>query len=1034
MAERKYWKGIEERNATEEVFAVGSKEFAEELPTSNDLENFNLDSSNSNRRDFLKLMGFSVTAAAVAASCEMPVRKSIPYLVKPDDITPGIANYYASSFFDGTEYASVLVKTREGRPIKIESNPKSKITPQGTSAVAQATVLNLYDNNRSQFPKAGAEKTTWENLDKEVKAKLTAIKAAGGNIRILSSTIISPSTKEAIKKFVAEYPKTEHVIYDAISYSGLLNANEKSFGKRVMPGLLFDKASLIVGIGADFLGTFGSTVENANRYSATRKVDAEKKSMSRHIQVESYLSLTGSNADTRVVVKPSQEGLAVAYLYNKITGSGAAVSLGAEAEQKLNGIASELKAAKAGTSIVISAVNDENVQTLVNAINATLGNIGTTIDFNEHSNIVQGDDAKVAELLADLKGGKVAGLIVYEANPAYNYGDAQLVKDAIAKADLSVCLNERIDETSVLCKFHAPNHNYLEAWNDLEPKNGHFSIGQPTIAPLFDTRHASESLLRFAGIITDYYDFVKENWRTTTLGGVSVFNVSWDHAVANGVYHKAASEGVVSFRGDAAAASNAVKSNTKTSDGLEVILYQKVGIRDGRHAGNPWLQEMPDPVSKATWDNYAAISPQLAEKLKCTLALFRTGHGLGTKKSHGTETDVIKVTVNGKDLMLPVIIQPGLGENTIAVALGYGREVGSKTGKNGENAYPWVKVTNGSRQYFGAATASLEAGKSFLIAQTQLHHTINDGVNEHDRPLVKETTLEEYKKNELAGNEDREEVVEHLTTLYGHHTYPGNKWGMSIDLNSCYGCGSCVVACSAENNVPVVGKLEVSRSREMHWMRIDRYYAGNPDKADDISVIFQPLMCQHCDNAPCENVCPVSATNHSTEGINQMAYNRCIGTRYCANNCPYKVRRFNWFDYQNADSFTKGSFFDNDKGHDPAHMNEDLTRMVLNPDVTIRSRGVMEKCTFCVQRIQGGKLEAKKAGRMLIDGEIKTACQTACPANAITFGNVNDENSAVRKLVNNERTFKVLEQIHTQPAVSYMTKIRNKQKSESSKA
>jgi Fe-S-cluster-containing dehydrogenase component len=744
--------------------------------------------------------------------------------------------------------------------------------------------------------------------------------------------------------------------------------------------------------------------------------------------VEGYMSLTGSNADTRIVVRPSQEGLAVLYLFNKITGGGAAPSL--PQAKELDGVAAELLAAK-GKSLVVCGSNDENVQVLVNGINAALGNLGATIDFNEFYNLKQGNDAQLTALVEEMKGGKVSGLFILEANPVYNYPDAQEFKDALVKVDLTVCLNERVDETSILCDYHAPNHHYLEAWTDLEPKNGHFSITQPTIAPLFDTRGAGESMLRFAGNNTDYYDYIRANWSKSVYNGglFTTFDTFWDYSVANGVAERAATTGgaVPSFAGDVNGAAGAVK-NTGNSSDIDIILYEKVGIRDGKYAGNPWLQELPDPVSKATWDNYACIPYQLAEKLGCKQAISRSEKGLGAMssafgtfgKGHGTDTDVINVNINGKALRLPVIIQPGTPQDTIAIALGYGSEI---AGKNrlpvGRNVYQLTGAVNGARQYsFTGAKVSLVKGE-YPIAQTQHHHTVDDGNNK--RPLVKETTLAEYKKNPAAGNEDREEVLHHLKTLYGYHTYTGHKWGMSIDLNSCFGCGSCVIACTAENNVPVVGKDEVRRSREMHWLRIDRYYSG---EVDNPSVIFQPMLCQHCENAPCENVCPVSATNHSSDGINQMAYNRCIGTRYCANNCPYKVRRFNWFDYQNADSFKKGTFFDNE--HDVANMNDDLTRMVLNPDVTVRSRGVMEKCTFCVQRIQDSKLTAKKEGRKLVDGEIKTACQAACTSGAIVFGNMNDESSEVSKRNQNERTFKVIEEIHTLPAIGYLTKVRNR--------
>ncbi|CAN5430190.1 TAT-variant-translocated molybdopterin oxidoreductase [soil metagenome] len=1039
MAEQQFWKGLDEKFHDPEFMQQAGKEFPEELPGFG----AKLQQANTSRRDFLKVLGFSVGAATIAASCEMPVRKSIPYLVKPDEITPGIANYYASSYVDGGKYCSILVKTREGRPIKIEGNNLSKITYGGTDAAAQASVLSLYDTYRPKGPVAMTKATTWADLDKAVFDKLQAIKAAGGAIRILSSTIISPSLKAAVAKFVEQYPGTELVQYDAISYSGLLDANEQSFGKRVVPNYRFENAKVIVSLGADFLGTWISPTEYAYNYSINRKVSKDNAKMSRHYQIESWASLTGLNADVRVPVKPSEETAAAITLYNLVAGkTGGATINGGKLESKYAGsienAAADLVAAK-GAALVVSGSNDVNVQLIVNALNQLLDSYGTTIDLNEYSNLRQGNDTQYNKLVADVVAGNVKGLILLNANPAYNLPKGDAFIEALKKVEVTVSLNDKKTETDTLIQYLAPDHHFLESWGDAEPRNGHISIIQPTIDPLFNTRSAGESLLRFAGIDQTYYDFVRANWNANIFGkqsGLTTFGNFWDRAVHDGVFTytpTAAAPVAVGAATDAApaastggtidvaAAGAAALANVK-SGGIELVVYEKTAIVDGKDGDNPWLQELPDPVSKVTWDNYACVSLAFAEANKLDMTADRT------KKSYGRTVQTIKLNATGYEVELPVHIQPGMPDNTIAIALGYGREVVGKTGEVGENAYPFITAYKNGAQSRYANDAKFEVtGRDYKLAQTQTHFSVSDGLNQ--RPIVKTTTLEEYAKDPASGNHDRAHVKEHLLTLYGYHEFPGHKWGMGIDLNSCFGCGACVVACNAENNIPVVGKKEVTLYREMHWLRIDRYYFGD---VDNPSAVFQPMMCQHCDNAPCENVCPVSATNHSTEGLNQMAYNRCIGTRYCANNCPYKVRRFNWFDYWGADSFTLTGALENN--YDPHEMSQDLTRMVLNPDVTVRSRGVMEKCSFCVQRIQEGKLNAKKQGRKLVDGDIKTACQAACVTGAIVFGDVNNQDAAATIMSNDDRGFKVIEEIHTLPSITYLTKVRNTSDKEQLKA
>lgn len=1008
MAENKYWKSLEEKYNDPEFIKQSGKEFKDELPVL--LGEKGIDKVSTGRRDFLKFLGFSVTAATVAAGCEMPVRKSIPYVVKPDEIVPGVPNYYASTYFDGADFVNVLVKTREGRPIKIEGNDLSPVTLGGTSAGAQASVLSLYDNTRPKGPIANGNKATWEAADKDITAKLEAIAAKGGAIRIVSSTIVSPSLNNAIKEFAVKYPTAKHVTYDAVSYSGILEANEKSFGKRGIPSYHFDKADVVVSVGADFLRSWVSPVEFSALYAKKRKVTkSNPNNLSRHIQFEGVFSQAGSNADKRVVVKPSQEDAVVLALYNAVAslagaGTFANPSLDAEVLSAVKEAAAELFKAS-GKSIVVSGSNDTNTQTLVNAINTLLQNYGATIDLNKHYNTRKGNDAEFAGFVNELKAGNVGAVIFLNANPVYNSAFGAELKDALKKAELTVSLSDQLDETSIAVNYLLPDHHYLESWGDAEPKAGVFSITQPTIDPLFDTRSALESLLAFTGVKTSAYDYIKAYWQNnifTQQSKFASFNVLWDRSVHDGIAETNATAAAVTFAGDIATAANAVAAK-KGGAGEEVVVYEKSGIREGKGAGNPLLQELPDPISKIAWDNYVALSPKYAKE-----------KGLASG-------DLVTVTAGKYSVTLPVHIQPGTAYGVFAIALGYGREVAGKAGSNiGKNAYPFISFNGNSFEKYATGASLAKAGGNYPLALTQTYHSIFDGLNE--RRVVKETTLEEYKKNPFAGNEDRAHVQEHLQTLYGYHDRPGHHWNLAIDLNSCIGCGACVVACNVENNIPIVGKQEVINAREMHWLRIDRYYAGDEENP---SVIYQPMMCQHCDNAPCENVCPVAATNHSSEGLNQMTYNRCIGTRYCANNCPYKVRRFNWFDYWGADSFNVENI-GVDNNHDPHGMTEDLTRMVLNPDVTVRSRGVIEKCSFCVQKIQGGKLAAKKEGRKLKDGDIKTACQAACATGAIVFGDVNDETSAVRKRLDDERTFAVLEEIHTLPNVTYLTKVRNK--------
>jgi len=1032
MSDKKYWQSFSELANSEEYEKRIQDEFQEDLPLEDRSGKGWLDGATP-RRDFLKYLGFS-TAAATLASCKTHVRTAVPFANKPENVVPGVAKYYATTYVQDGDVVPVLAKVRDGRPIKIEGNSLSAITKGGTSARVQASVLDLYDTNRLRHPKEKVVKgdqvsfeevPTFDQLDKAIADKLASL--GGSQVVLLTSTVTSPSTKEII----AGYPGLRHVQYDADSFSGMLLANEATFGKRAIPSYRFDKAKVIVSIGADFLATWLSPVEFAKGYSKGRKIDEKNPAMSKHYQFESHMSTTGANADERFTHRPTQTGAVVLDLFNLLSGAESASALG---DKKLGAgvykAMAELKA-NLGAGLVVCGSNDPNVQIIVNAINNLIGAYGTTIDWSTPVNYRQGIDADMTQLIADMNAGTVGALFVYGANPAYDHPEADKFKSALAKVNLAVSFSEKLDETSELCHYIIPHPHFLESWGDAEPKSGYFSFIQPTIHPLFKTRYYQTSLLKWGGGNTDYETYIRNYW-TGKLGG------GMEAALQNGVIEPAETVMTAgSFNSGSVSTAAAALATAKKGGEVELVLYQKVSVGTGKQAGNPWLQELPDPITKATWDNYVMMS--------MTMAKDRLGLDLTDKTKESTINNyeyfpgkpMVEVTANGKTVELPVLVIPGMDPNTIAIAVGYGRteKLGMTAGNVGKNVYGFKTGNGTTTDCYNASVDVKDLNKKYKIAQTQIH-----GSYENRTEVVKETTLATFLKHPDQFKSYREHLAEDFapqtgnyrveSTIYPDHLQPGLKWGMSIDMNSCVGCGACVVACHAENNVPVVGKSEVMRYHDMHWLRIDRYFVSDENNPDDVkAVVFQPMLCQHCDNAPCENVCPVAATNHSSEGLNQMTYNRCIGTRYCANNCPYKVRRFNWADYNGADSFPDNQDQWIVGKLDPVvhQMNDDLTRMVLNPDVTVRSRGVIEKCSFCVQRLQEGKLNAKKENRVLTDEDAKTACMTACPTDAIVFGNVHNKESHIAKVreENEGRLFYVIEQLHTLPNVSYLAKIRN---------
>jgi MoCo/4Fe-4S cofactor protein with predicted Tat translocation signal len=997
---KKYWKGLEEFNKTSEFVEINKNEFAEPLPIEDVLNEAGL-STVTPRRDFLKALGFGLGAVTLAACQPAPIHKSIPYLIKPEEVIPGVPNYYVSSF----KGQSIMVKTREGRPIKIEPNPLAGEFNNGTDAVAQASVLDLYDVSKLKTPVLKNDETTWAKVDAFVSTELAKAKASGKKIRIVSSSVYSPSTTAVVAEFIAAYPTTTHVQYDAVSYTGMIKANENSFGKAVIPKYHFERADLIVSFGADFLGTWLSGEEFTSQYMTNRNYKSlAKGKMSRHFQFEAGMSMTGTNADTRIPVKLSEQGPALITLYNAITGAnlaGGTLGNNVTADKALKLVAKELVQQR-GRALVVCGSNDVSIQTLVNAINSAIGSYGTTIDLDNPMKRYTGNDAQFAEFQNEMNRGEVAAVFFLDTNPVYDVINSKAFTDGLSKVPLKVSFSDRIDETSSLCDVIATNQNYLEAWGDASSYEGSYSIIQPTINPVFNSRQAEQSLLIWSNApVKDYYQYVRNNWEKNIL---PVLGKTWNDLLQTGVFsapEKPAAAYTFSLPLDAVVPS-IVNSSKALAKDIELEVYENGAMRDGKHANNAFLQELPDAVSKVTWDNYIALAPKFAESQ-------------GMK-----EFDVVEVKgSNGYTITLPVLIQPGQAQGTASIALGYGRTKVGKAGDNvGKNAFPFLSFSNGTLKYTSSVTIS-KTGGTYELAQTQTHHSFEG------RNIIREANFKEYVKNPASGTGKHEEGHKSYD-LWDKYEKPGNNWVMAIDLNACTGCGSCIVACNVENNIPVVGRDEVRKRREMHWLRIDRYYSfqeGNEsiseekeiahmENLDLVSVVHQPMLCQHCDHAPCETVCPVLATVHSSDGLNHMAYNRCVGTRYCANNCPYKVRRFNWFNYWND------SRFDN-------YLNNEFTQLVLNPDVTSRSRGVMEKCSMCIQRIQGGKLQAKLEKRPLKDGDIKMACQQACSANAIIFGDGNDPDSEVSKALRSERIYYVLEEINTQPGIGYMTKIRN---------
>ncbi len=1013
---KKYWKSVEELDGNSSIVeALKNNEFVEEIPTDEFLGNNDaLSSSSTTRRDFLKYVGFS-TAAATLAACEGPVHKSIPYVLQPEQIIPGVADYYATSVFDGFDFANLLVKTREGRPIKIDNNTIAGAKFSANARV-HASILSLYDSMRLKEPKIAGANASWADVNSKIASSIVEAKAKGSQVVLLTNTLASPSTEKLIAEFVAKNPNAKHVVYDAVSSSEALDAFETVYGERALVDYDFSKASLIVSVGADFLGDWQGGGYDAG-YAQGRIPKNGK--MSRHFQLEANMTLSGAAADKRLPMSTANQKQALVHIYNVVTGTSVAVSLDDQFKSEVTKAAQQLKAA-GSKGVLVSGIQDKNAQLLVLAINQKLASEAFTTSGTRQ--IRKGSNEKVAQLINEMKAGSVHTLIMSGVNPVYTLADSASFVEGLKKVTTSVAFSLKEDETASVATIAAPVPHYLESWNDLSLTKGTYSLTQPTIRPLFNTKQFQDVLLSLNGNVGTFYDYIKGTAASVIAGS------TWNKVLHDGVY-----VGVVptasAGSADYAAAATAL-SKSKASEAFELVLYTKTGLGDGQQANNPWLQEFPDPITRVSWDNYVTVSNADAKKLGLTNEIVANG---GLNGSYATIT-----TTEGTKLEnVPVIVQPGQAVGTVGLALGYGRKAALKEEMAvGLNAYSLYKGFNNVQ-----LVSLVKADGEHEFACVQGQKTL---MGRGD--IIKETTLEIFNtKDAKEWNEvpmvslDHKEVESTKVDLWDSFDRSvGHHFNLSIDLNACTGCGACVIACHAENNVPVVGKSEVRRSRDMHWLRIDRYYSsestfeGDNERKENIAglssslstfnemekagdnpqVAFQPVMCQHCNHAPCETVCPVAATSHGRQGQNNMAYNRCVGTRYCANNCPYKVRRFNWFLY------SQNSEFD-------YHMNDDLGRMVLNPDVNVRSRGVMEKCSMCLQMTQATILKAKREGRAIKDGEFQTACSNACSTGAMVFGDVNDADAKVAKLAADDRMYHLLEHVGTKPNVIYHVKVRN---------
>ena len=1044
---QKFWRNLEELADTEEFREFVEREYPQHA------EEWHDDVS---RRAFLKLMGASLALAGLSSCVYQPPEKIVPYVNQPEEIVPGKPLFFATAMPFPGGATPLLVRSNEGRPTKIEGNPdhpnnkNNDPNDRGSSATdlfAQASILTLYDPDRLQTITYREEISTWTAFVAAITNALDQHKKDGGaGLRFLTETVTSPTLAYQLKNILTLFTSAKWHQYEPAvgnAHAGAIVA----FGEPVNTIYRFDQADRILAIDSDFLSCGPGNLRYARDFATKRRVTAENKTMNRLYSVETTPTNTGAMADHKLSVRPSEIEGVVRAIATALGGAGVNVKMEVSGAPTytahsnwISAVARDLQQ-NAGRSIVI--VGDEqpaSVHALAHSMNEALGNVGKTVIYTDPIEARAEDQtASLRDLISDIDAGRVQTLVILGGNPVYNTpADLKLDQARMmnSKIGLRVHLSLYRNETSELCHWNIPESHYLESWSDARSFDGTVSIIQPLIAPLYDSKSAHE----FLSVFTNQsdrkgYDIVREFWQgeigaggkglgvgTTTSGAggaqtpnfankpiltapvtdaTTDFEMAWRKSVHDGFIPNTAvkpREGLT-VKAPTQSATPTPNPQSPTS-AFEIVFRTDPAIYDGRFANNGWLQELPKPVSKLTWDNVALLSPATARQLGITKKIGYYGGDIYVY--------TIKITYAGRSLVAPVWITPGQPDNVVTVHLGFGRRLAGRVGNGvGFDAY---SIRTADSPWFGSGVTVANTNDQYALAATQLHHLMEN------RDIVREQTLGDYlkepdkAKKESEGHGEERGESGYDESLYPRYNYDQRdydrnyKWGMAIDISSCVGCNACVVACQSENNVPIVGKQQVQRSREMHWLRIDSYYKGE-DENNPEGLYFMPVPCMQCEQAPCEPVCPVHATVHSAEGLNDMVYNRCVGTRYCSNNCPYKVRRFNFLLYQDWETPTY--------------------KLMRNPEVTVRSRGVMEKCTYCIQRIQNGKIEAEKEGRVLSDGEIVTACQAVCPTEAIVFGNINDPRSRVAKLKKEERNYSLLADLNTQPRTTYLSAMKN---------
>lgn len=1021
---KEYWRSVEEYADTPEFAEFVKGEFPLHAEDWND---------GLSRRNFVKVMGASLALAGLSGCVIQPPEKIVPYVRPNDDMLPGKPLFYATAMTMGGIATGLLARSYEGRPVKLEGNPEHPGSLGATDIYAQAALLDMYDPDRSQEIMYRGSPSSWQNFVNAIRAAIEENRKDGGaGVRFLTPTVTSPTLQAQFKQLTAELPNSKWIQYEPVNRDNALAGAKLAFGSPVHCVYRFDKADRILSLDADIFS--GSNVRYMADFAKGRKISEEKKEMNRLYAIETTTTLMGAKADHRLAVKPSQM-VEIAKAIAKAIGVAGASSTYTENEAWIAAMARDLTA-KRGKSLVIVGDNQPPiVHAIAHAINGALGNVGETVVYTDPivANSEKTQIEQLRELVADIDASRVKMLVILGGNPVYNTpADLKIDLNRLEnKVGLRVHLGQYFDETAEVCHWHVAEKHFLEMWSDARAYDGTASIIQPLIQPLYDGKSVHEIVQLFFRENFDKkdYDIVREYWQAQNIStgqtaaaaanavgntntqtgaatsGAKTFEDNWRKAVHDGIVPNtaAASKTVAVNTGFMAA----VDSKPATSGSLEIAVLPDPSIYDGRFVNNGWMQELPNPITKITWENVALISPATAARLQINRGndpreISGGERGRAFINTHGSNmgSDTVKLTYQGAELDgVPMWISPGQPDDVITIYMGYGRTRAGKVGTGlGYNAF---KIVRSDAMNFGFGEIA-KTGNNVQIASTQIHF------NMEGRDLLRVWDVHHLDEHLVEGHQENfADKSMYDDTTYQKWYAENHKWGMSIDLNSCVGCNACVLACQSENNIPVVGKEQVEKSREMHWMRIDTYYSGGSINEPE-GAHFQPVLCMQCELAPCEVVCPVTATVHNPEGLNDMVYNRCVGTRYCSNNCPYKVRRFNFLLYQDWDTAQY--------------------KLMRNPEVSIRSRGVMEKCTYCTQRISAARIEAEKDGRRVRDGEVLTACQSVCPTGAIVFGDMNDPLSKVAKIKKDKRNYNLLNELNTQPRTTYMAEMKNRNK------